>query len=466
MTQRARVEAGLRGVRLNTDFIDNSAGVDTSDHEVNIKILLSEVEAGGELTRKQRDRLLADMTDEVAELVLRDNYLQTQSISVTEQLGPRLVERLARWMRTVEKTGRLDRAIEFLPDDEELADRVASGKGFTRPELSILLAYSKMGLFEELIASDLPDDPAMNADLRLYFPTALRDRYAEVIGRHRLRREIVATMVTNGMVNRVGPSFVHEVREKTGMPADDIARAYVIARKVFRLRGLWAGIESLDTIVPATVQAAMLAECGRLVERGTVWFLRNGGRPLEISAAVETYGAAVAELQDGLDELLSRHARKVVKDETKRLVAERVPEDLARRVASLGVLAPACDIVRVARAVEVPVAAAARTYFALGDRFGFDWLRRAALALPAESVWDKLAATAVVDDLAGNQATLLEGVLRQASGGDVDIARWSGARKLEVTRLDQLLGELRAAAGSPSFAMLAVANRQLKALSG
>ncbi len=465
MTQRARIEAGLRGVRLNTDFIDNSAGVDTSDHEVNIKILFGEVESAGEITRKQRDRLLAEMTDEVAELVLRDNYLQTQSLTVTQQLGPRLVDRLARWIRVLEKSGRLDRGIEFLPDDEELADRIASGRGLSRPELAIVLAYSKIALYSELVESDLPDDPALFGDLRRYFPTPLRDRFADAIGRHRLRREIVATVVTNEIVNRVGPSFAHEVREKTGMPGADVARAYLVSREVFRVRGLWAGIESLDTLVPASVQAAMLADCGRLVERATVWFLRSCDHPIDLGRTISTYAAGVAEIQDNLDDWLSRQGRKWLKDETKRLVQERVPEDLARRIAALGMLAPACDLVGIALDAAVPIATSAKTYFALGDRFGFDWLRRAALRLPTETMWDKLAATAIVDDLAAHQAELTRKVLLHAEGGEVDINRWARSRRLEVGRADQLVGELQAT-GVPSFAMLAVANRQLKSLSG
>ncbi|RMD62083.1 MAG: NAD-glutamate dehydrogenase, partial [Alphaproteobacteria bacterium] len=204
MTQRARIEYALAGGRLNTDFIDNSAGVDCSDHEVNIKILLGAVEAAGDMTRKQRNKLLVDMTDEVAALVLRDNYLQTQSLSVSSALGAHILDRLARYMRVLEKSGRLDRAIEFLPDDETIAERQAMGIGLTRPELAVLLAYAKITLYDELLSSDLPDDPDTEHELLSYFPTPLQERFADWIAQHRLRREIIATVMTNDIVNRVG----------------------------------------------------------------------------------------------------------------------------------------------------------------------------------------------------------------------------------------------------------------------
>ncbi|MGH9363387.1 MAG: NAD-glutamate dehydrogenase domain-containing protein, partial [Thermoanaerobaculia bacterium] len=277
MTQLGRIEYALAGGRLNTDWIDNSAGVDCSDHEVNIKILLGEVERAGKMTRLERNELLRAMTDEVAALVLRDNYLQTQALTVSHSLGARLLDRLGRFMRALEKAGRLDRRIEYLPDDETLALRLSQGIGLTRPELAVLLSYAKIALYDELLPSTLPDDPYLREDLALYFPTPLRSRFAAEIGRHRLRREIIATAVTNSMVNRVGVAFVHEVRERTGMGAPEVARAYVVAREVFAMRALWRDIEALDNVAPAAVQATMLAECGRSVERGATWFLRTAG---------------------------------------------------------------------------------------------------------------------------------------------------------------------------------------------
>ena len=472
MTQRARIEYALkggpegRGGRLNTDFIDNSAGVDCSDHEVNIKILLGEAERAGRLTRAERDELLRAMTDEVAELVLRDNYLQTQAISVTHRFGVHLLDRVARFMRTLERASLLDRRLEGLPDEDDVAERASKKLGFTRPELAVLLAYSKLALYGELVASTLPDDPYMQEDLKLYFPRPLRERFAAETARHRLRREIIATAVTNSIVNRVGITFLHETKEKTALPAADIARAYVISREVFGLRPLWQGIESLDNRAPAEIQAMMLAECGRLLESGTVWFLRKGPHPLDVGREIAVYAPGVAELAAGLEPLLSEDDRAWLAERVALGVRNGVQEDLARRVAALALLVPAGDVVDIARARGLPVLRAAAIYFAVGDRFGFDWLRRKASELPRDNAWDKRALSAVIDDLFGHQRELTLSVLSLAGDGRPDetvIERWAATRRQVVTRTEQLLAELQAA-GTPSLAMLAVANLQLKAM--
>jgi len=467
VTQLARIEYGFKGGRCNTDAIDNSAGVDCSDHEVNIKILLGDIETAGDMTRKQRDQLLGKMTDEVAELVLRDNYLQTQGITVTHQLGAHLMDRIARFMRALERAGDLDRAVENLPDDEIVLERHKQNIGFARAELSVLQSYAKIVLYDEILASDLPDNPYMNDDLVNYFPTALRKSYRKQIGQHRLRREIVATVVTNELVNRVGLTFVHEVREKTGMPADDIARAYIVSREIFAIPEMWRQIEALDNKVPASIQSAMLIECGRLVERETVWFLRESSRPLDIKGEIERFGAGVKELVDSLPDLLSEADLDGIAQRTGSLVEQGVPEDLARHIANLALLSPACDIVGIAAAVGQPVKPVAKAYFDIGARFGFDWLRRAAGQLPTDTAWDKLAVTAVIDDLFGHQGELTQRVLEASGEGAADgvIDDWAEARRPMVTRTGQLLAELQSTS-VPDFAMLAVANRQLKTMVG
>ncbi len=465
MTQLGRIEYARAGGRLNTDWIDNSAGVDCSDHEVNIKILLGDVERAGGMTRAERNELLHAMTDEVAALVLRDNYLQTQAITVTHQLGPRLLDRLGRLMRALEKSGRLDRRIEYLPDDEELALRLTQGTGLTRPELAVLLSYAKVALDDEILASTLPDDPYMQEDLALYFPTPLRRRFAAEITRHRLRREIIATAVTNSMVNRVGVAFAHEVRERTGMAAADIARGYVVAREVFGMRALWRDIEALDNRAPAAVQAAMLAECGRATERGATWFLRTAGPNMSIGGEIAAYGESVRELAASLEGLLSATDRRLLRERAAQF-APGVPAELAARVATLVHLAPVLDIVRLARAAGLPVTQVGRTYFAVGDRFGFDWLRRAAAGLPTDNAWNKLAVSAIVEDLYGHQCALTARVL-DGTGNGVPPERlldaWAETRRPQVARTEQLLAELQSVA-APDLAMLAVANQQLKSL--
>jgi glutamate dehydrogenase len=468
MTQRARVEYALRGGRLNTDFIDNSAGVDCSDHEVNIKILLGEVERAGKLTRPQRDELLRGMTDEVAALVLRDNYLQTQALSVTQLISAHLLERMARFIKEMESGGRLDRAIEFLPDDETIAARARQGLGLARPELCVLLSYSKMALYEEILASDLPDDPHMQEDLKLYFPTPLRKEHVKAIGSHRLRREIIATAVTNSVVNRAGSTFVHEVKEKTGLSGADVARAYVATREVFALRELWAAIEALDNKVPAALQGQMLLECGRLIQRATVWFLTECRQPLDMSAQIKTYCEPVRELSGRLGELIPEAERVHLRHQISALAAKGVPEELAQRISSLNWMLPLLDIVRISRIASVPLPEVGRTYFAIGARFGFDWLRRAAAGLPTDKVWDKLAVTAIMDDLFSQQGELTARVLAGVKKGE-DAGRavdaWVEERRPLVTRAEQLLAELKSV-GTPDLAMLAVANRQLKSMGG
>ncbi len=420
VTQRARVEYALRGGRLNTDFIDNSAGVDCSDHEVNIKILLGDVERTGGLTRPERDELLRSMTDEVGLLVLRDNFLQTQALSVTHLLGAHLLDRVARLMRQLEKEGRLHRAIEFLPDEDVLAERAQRRLGFTRPELSVLLSYTKMSIYDELLGSDLPDDPAMEEDLRLYFPAPLRDRYAGPIARHRLHREIVATSVTNSMVNRVGLTFVHELKDRTGMPPSEVARAYVVARDVFGLRPLWGEIEGLtlpdspNRAVPAEVQYRMLLECGRALERGTAWFLGQRHAGIDVRALIAAFGPGIGELAGKLDGLLGATDLQLRGGQIADLVRLGAPAALAERIACLPWFPPLCDIVSIAHAVAAPAAQVGQTYFRIGARFGFDQLRWAAGRISTDKTWNKLAVSAIIDDLYGQQAELTSRVLQAA----------------------------------------------------
>ncbi len=472
-TQRARIEyaqvggPGNTGGRINTDFLDNSAGVDCSDHEVNIKILLNQVERSGQLARPDRDKILASMTDEVASLVLRDNYLQTQAISVTHALGYHMLDRQARIMRALEREGRIDRRLEVLPDEEELADRARLHMGFTRPELAVLLAYAKIALYDELLASDFPDDPFMQGDLKLYFPTRLRELYPGEIGRHRLSREIIATSATNSIVNRTGVAFVHEVNEKTGESAADIARAYVITREVFRMRAFWMDVEALDNVVPASSQALMLTEGGRLIDRATTWFLREVGRPLDIGSQIAAYAPGVQEIAENLDDLLSPSDRVQLGSRIAGLTGKGVPEGLARRAASLvSWLAPALDNVRIARELVLSPLRAARFYFAVGDRFGFDRIREAAAKLSQDKAIDKLAISAITDDLASLQAQLTRRIVGSVEGQvepAAAIAVWVEGRRPAVARAEQLMAELRSVE-SPTLDMLVVSNRALRAM--
>ncbi|MDA1194466.1 MAG: NAD-glutamate dehydrogenase [Planctomycetota bacterium] len=468
MTQTARIEFALEGGRINTDAIDNSAGVDCSDHEVNIKILLGEAERAGTMAREERDALLLAMTDEVGELVLRDNYLQTQSLTVSQQFGAHLLDRLARFIRRLEKSGRLDRSVEYLPDDDDLADRASRGLGLTRPELAILLAYAKMDLYDELLASALPDDPALTPVLHSYFPSALRERFAPEMKRHRLHREIVATVVTNEIVNRVGLGFAHEVRDKTGRDADEIARAYVIAKTVFGIEELWARIEALDNAVPADLQADMLADCGRLVERGTLWFLRNNPDPLDIDATIAAYQPGVRAVLAELEALIADTQREALTARTLRFTERGAPEDLARAIARFPALTASLDVVRLAAETNLEVVVVARLHAVVASHFGLDLLRRAIVALPSDTVWDKLAVSALMEDLEAAHVGLSRRILampNRAADPRAAMVAWSKSRGSVVGRTEQMLGELQNQ-GHTDYAMLAVAIRRLGAMLG
>jgi glutamate dehydrogenase len=465
-TQRGRIEAALNGRKLNTDALDNSAGVDTSDHEVNIKILLNEAIINGDLTMKQRDKLLASMTDDVARLVLRHNYLQSQALSVAESLSFTLLDQQNRFMRTLERAGKLDRAIEFLPDDETMRERLSQRVGLTRPELAVLLAYSKTTLYDELLPSDLPDDPRLVEDLYDYFPPALKVDFRSQIEKHRLRREIIATLVTNSLVNRVGSTLVHVIREKTGQPANAIARAYAITRETFRFRELWSAIEALDNKVDAKVQTDMLIEINRLAEPVTSWFLRNGTHPLDVSALLAEAQPGITALEAAMYDLISEPDRTDMDQYRAALIEKNVPEDLAKRIANLPQLVSSLDIVRIASKAGIKVEEAAAVYYDIGTVFCLDWLRDGARALIGDNHWDRLAVFAIIDDLYGHQRDLTAAVL--AGGGGKQkaaeaIEAWRAGRGVIVQRIDQLFADLRQV-GKVELSMLAVANRALRSV--
>ena len=467
-TQLGRIEAAMKGVRLNTDSIDNSAGVDCSDHEVNIKILLGGVVADGDMTLKQRNKLLAEMTDEVGDLVLRDNYLQSQAISLVEHGGAASLHPQRQLMRMLERLGRLNRSIEYLPDDEEIRERQLMHTGLTRPEISILMPYAKIWLYDELLASDLPDDPQLEEDLVRYFPTALRSRYKDQIGRHRLRREIITTVVTNSMINRVGGWFPAEIAERTGMSVVDIARAYTITRDVFALRDVWGQIEALDNKVSADLQIRMLEWINKLISGGVLWFLRNGPHPLDISSNMKTYAKGVAEIAAKLDDFVLGDVREILNRRAEKMISDKVPEGLARRVANMSIMVTACDICRIAAASGKQVADVGELYFKVGDRFGLDWIRIASDAVEGDDHWERLAVSAIVEDFYSHQGAITAAILQAANGGSTDAAieTWIAGNRIAIDRTEQLLTEIRSLPGDVDLAMLAVVNRQFRAMSG
>ncbi len=465
-TQLGRIEYALAGGRIYTDAIDNSAGVDTSDHEVNIKILLGLSIADGELTEKQRDSLLAEMTDDVAALVLRDNYFQTQALSAMNRIAPHLLDAQQRFIQYLEKNGRLNRAIEYLPGDDELAERRARNVGLATPEGAVLLAYSKIWLYDELLASSLPDDPWVETALSRYFPKALRERYAADMARHPLKREIISTHVINSMLNRVGSTYVHRLMETTGAKPHEIVRAYLLSREVFGFVPLWQEIEALDNKVDDAVQTAMLIESSRLIDRGTMWFLRSRRLSDDMAATIAQFTPRVEALATRLPELTDAVDRARVEAAVAAHVEKGVPQALAARVVALDALYSTLDIVEVADATTRPVELVAEIYFNVSTRLGVPWLRERIAALPEDQHWRMLAKSAMEDDLSGLQRTVTSEVL--VGGGGIGSAAglidaWQNRNQRAIEREERLLAELRAAP-APDPAMLSVALRELRSL--
>ncbi|MWV12438.1 NAD-glutamate dehydrogenase [Pseudomonas sp. R-28-1W-6] len=463
MTQLGRVEYGLSGGASNTDFIDNAGGVDCSDHEVNIKILLNEIVGAGDMTGKQRNKLLAEMTDAVGSLVLGNNYKQTQALSLAERRARERLPEYKRLMAALEAAGKLDRALEFLPSDDELNERAANGQGLTRPELSVLISYSKIDLKEALLKSLVPDDDYLAREMETAFPAQLSKKFAEPMRRHRLKREIVSTQIANDLVNHMGITFVQRLKESTGMSAANVAGAYVIVRDVFRLPHWWQQIEALDYQVPAELQLQLMDELMRLGRRATRWFLRSRRNELDAARDVGHFGPRVAELAGRLDELLEGPAREQWLARYQGFVEAGTPEELARVVAGTSHLYTLLPIIEAADVTGKPASEVATAYFAVGGALELSWYLQQITSLPVDNNWQALAREAFCDDLDWQQRAITVSVLQMAEGPvDVEerVGFWLEQHKALVQRWLVMLGELRAATGI-DYAMYAVANREL-----
>jgi glutamate dehydrogenase len=457
LSQRGRVEYALAKGRLNTDFIDNSAGVNTSDVEVNIKILLNPLVREGKLTRGDRNRLLARMTNEVAALVLRNNYLQSQAISTLELQSAARLREFQHLIRSLERSGDLNRTLEFLPSDDELAERRKSGAGLTRPELAILLAYSKIWLKNHLLASDVPEDPYLSAELARYFPAPVRERFPRAISHHRLRREIIATAITNSLVNRMGPTFVPRAQEDTGAEAAPIARAYTAAREIFAMREVWEQIEKLDNKVPAQLQYEASFQTSRLLRHATYWLLTSRPRGLQVDAAVREFRAGVQELEAVISAAVTGGELARFGEARTHYVEAGLPAPLAARIASLEALNAALDIVEICATHKVKVADAARVYFEVGSRIGFDWLRARIEKLTVDGPWQAIARSGLRDGALRVQRRLTERVLaRKGRGSAADrVGAWVEGAGKELAHWQRTLTDMRAA-GASDFATLTV----------
>jgi glutamate dehydrogenase len=460
VSERGRIAYALQGGRIDTDTIDNSAGVDTSDHEVNIKILLDGAIAAGALAADERRPLLSAMAVEVAELVLRDNELQGEALSLAEAGSAHNLDRHRRLIGDLERRGLLDRALEFLPDEETLAERAAKGKGLLRPELAVLLAYAKMALDRDLLASDLPDAPELAPDLAAYFPSALRGRLGARIGAHPLCREILATILANDLVNRAGLTFVSDMRARTSRSPAEVARAYLIVREVFDLRPLWGEIEALDNKIPADLQTEMRIEIMGLIEHAAAFLLH--GRHLDLGREMPRLAPHARYLRHSLQEVLPPADQRLVEERAVRLAAAGVPRPLACAIGGAGFLASALEVAELAETSARSIESAARVYYGAGARFALDELRAAARRLPAATHWQKLAVEAAVDDAYALQADLCAQVLASdAAHSREPLSAWAAARGAALAPVEALAREL-GAARTPELALLVVALRQLR----
>ncbi len=435
MTQRGRIEAALAGRRLNTDAIDNSAGVNTSDVEVNIKIALSRPMRDGRLTIEARNALLGQMTNEVAQLVLRNNYLQTLALSLAERRGLEDLGFQQRLMQILEQRGELDRQVEHLPDDMEIAERQRRSQPLTRPELSVLLAYAKLSLYAELLDSSVPDDPYLGRELARYFPRELTQSFPDALEHHRLRREIIATQLANSMINRGGPSLVVRIADQTGASAASIAAAFAAVRDSYDMPALNDAINELDGKVAGKVQLDLYAAVQELLLDRLVFFLRNVDLSGGLAAVVEHYRDGIRALSDALDQVLPQGvaaARTARRDE---LRAAGVADPLAQRIADIAVLTVAPDLVLTADRTGKPIAAVAATYFAAEAYFRLDRVVAAGRGIVAADYFDRLALDRAFDAIGDAERRIAAAMVVTGASGDAAVQAWVEPRKAEVERI-------------------------------
>ena len=420
-TQLGRIEYALAGGRINTDAIDNSGGVDCSDHEVNLKILLALVVDAEELTVAERDQLLQQLADDVVHHVLYDNYLQVQILSQETMVSLRRMEGYEDLMLELERNHLLDRRLEFLPSSDRMLDRAAAGQGMARPELCVLLAYAKRLLRDQILASELPDDPYLQATLAEYFPRVIVERFGEYVERHPLRRELLVTMITNDVVNSMGMTFVQRMVAETGATAPDAARAFLVARDVSDARFHWDDIETLDGVIDGGVQTALMDDVDSMVEQLTRWYLRNPSG-LDMASEIERDRGGFAQVVEGLSTSGPEGWRGLHDERLSELEEARVPERAARFGAGASALVFAPDILVVARSSGRSIAEVTYAFFAAGERLFLDQAERRADDLPGTTRWQRLANQALIDDLRLLRRHIVATMLAEGVGLDIDAA--------------------------------------------
>ncbi len=465
LTQRARVEYSLLGGRINTDFIDNSAGVDSSDREVNIKILLSDVVKKKGMSRARRDELLASMTDDVARLVLRNNYLQTQSISMSESLSVKRLDETARLINDLERAGLLDRDLEFLPHESEIDERRDRKQGFTRPELAVVLSYAKIDLYNGLIDSNESLEDFLQIDPQRYFPPILRRRYLDLIPGHRLSRQILATLIANALVNRMGPAFAKRAQVDTGARVVTVARAYEVARILCRTGPLLQTIESLDHEIPASAQLEMMFEVSRTLRHACYWLIEQFGDDLDIVKTVDRLKEGMASIYSRSNTYLSKASRARKDRAEQDWLAMGVPEKLANRMSLLIVTRAALDIADLAAERNRDVIDAARLYSTCNDALGLHWLHFSAEDLKVSGRWQAMARSNLRDEFYHIRRDLASQLLsRRGKTDPAEVARkWLARHEQEVENFLHMMDEMKLR-GNLDFATLSVAAQELRDL--
>jgi glutamate dehydrogenase len=463
-TQRGRIEYALTGGRINTDFIDNSAGVDTSDREVNLKVLLGLAIERGELGTDERNALLEAGTDDVVRRVLYDNYLQAQILSQELAVAAERNEACEDLMLQLEAEGELDRAEEFLPTSEEMAERRGRGEGLTRPELALLVAYSKRSIKRDLLEADLPDSEYLEQDLARYFPETFVERFRSLLPEHPLRRELIATIVSNDVVNSQGVTFVSRLVAETGATPAEVVRAFRIARDVADAVPRWDAVESLDGKIDPGIQNDLMIGVDRLVESTARWYLARAPG-LRLGEAVGQSRVAFRELSSVIDQIGPRAWREQREREATRLITEGVPDEVAQRHAFQDELVHGPDIISVSHATGRPVLEVARGFFLMGERLEIDWLEQRLAEQPVKTRWQRWAVHSMEDDLYTIRREIIETVLEHAGGRPIDEAvdAFLDDRGAAYGRIQRFMRSL-AMEGVTDLSQLTVALRQLRSL--
>ncbi len=463
LTQLARVEYSLNGGLVYTDFIDNSAGVSCSDKEVNIKILLNSIVAAGDLTAKQRNELLSEMTDEVAQLVLRENYLQTRAISLAVAQSLRSVELHCRYINELDRSGKLDRDLEFLPNEKALMEHKLIGKGLSSPGIAVLLCYSKIILKESILASDVPEDPYLKQFLISSFPEPLQNRFSKQMQEHPLKREIIATKLSNIIVNEMGFSFVYRMQDETGAPVSAIVRAYMITRSVLNMDMIWKQIEALDSHLDAEKLAEIMMLYVRLLRRISRWFLRSQRMRLDMTKVVKLYAPGMQDLKNVMPAVFGEGHRAQYNAHFEEYTRIGIPDGLAHELTITRGLFASMDILDVSQELSIKISKAAEVYFNIEEFLDLAWIRTQVIIHTTDNHWEALSREALRDDLDWQQRQLTAGIIRfDEKNTDLMMCleKWSDSHTALIDRWRHVLTNLRSSSAL-NYTMFFVAIREL-----